>query len=174
MSSIRRTLPAVLVGVVVATGLATAHGGGHGATPTPSSSGDWVGPLSGVLVLVAVPTASLYWRRAARSSVGRAHAAAAALATVTAAVHVYLFVRHGEVVMLLAGLGFLAGVAAAAFLDGRRRRALYLLGVPYTLLQVALWLEAGTPHLASFGLLDKLAQVALVVLLVGLYRTDGG
>ncbi|WP_202802220.1 hypothetical protein [Halogranum rubrum] len=39
----------------------------------------------------------------------------------------------------------------------------------FTLVQIPLWVLEGMPHLDSFGLLDKVVQVLLVLLLGYLY-----
>lgn len=178
-----RLLALVMAVLVLSAGGAVAHEG-HGPTESPGDrttpsgpSGDdphqegteWPAMLAGLFVLVA----PAYWTSRDRSAVREAtrlHGLALALVLFTTAVHLYLFLRHGRVVMLLAGLGFLGGVGL--YLRGANRRALYAAGIPYTLLQVVLWAGEGMPHLASFGLLDKLAQGTLVVVLAYLYRTE--
>lgn len=171
-----------LAALVVSAGGAVAHEG-HGTTDTPddpTASPDapdpvetnWPAALAGLFALVALPVAPAYWvsrDRPAARRVTRLHGVALALALFTAAVHLYLFLDHGRVVMLFAALGFLCGIGL--HLRGANRRALYAAGIPYTLVQIALWIGAGMPHLASFGLLDKLAQVALVAVLGYLYWT---
>jgi len=101
-------------------------------------------------------------------------------ALVTAAVHLFLGVRMLPSAMgisfVLAGLGFL-GAIALVLLD-YRRRAVYAVGIPFTLIQLLLWYyvnfvsagksfpsDIGTP-----GAVDKVAQVVLLVVLVALLR----
>jgi hypothetical protein len=76
-------------------------------------------------------------------------------------------VEHGETVMLLAALGFLGGIGL--YFTGISRRLLYATGIGYTVVQLVLWYTAGMPHLNSFGLLDKVAQILLIAALGYLY-----
>ena len=95
-------------------------------------------------------------------------------AVVSGVIHLWLgvsFIDQGlGIPFLVAGVGFLAG-AAAVLLD-YRRRLFYVLGVPFTLGQIVIWL-AVTPadeYLSPIAVTDKLAQVVLVAVLVVLYR----
>lgn len=97
------------------------------------------------------------------------HWAAVVLAAITGAIHVYLGIEEGAVVLLLAGLGFFGGLVL--FSVGFHRRILYIVGIPYTLAQIALWLLAGMPDFL-LGVLDKAVQILLVVALLYLYRRD--
>ncbi|WP_338730055.1 hypothetical protein [Haladaptatus sp. DJG-WS-42] len=98
------------------------------------------------------------------------HQAAALLAVFSAAVHLYLFLEHGTLVMLPAGLGFLGGIGL--FFAGINRRVLYLAGIAFTALQIPLWVLEGLAHLQNFGLLDKVAQVTLIAILGYLIFTE--
>lgn len=95
-----------------------------------------------------------------------------AAALVTAAVHLVLGLAIGGgfgVVFLLATVGFLAGIVAV--LVGWRRRLIYLLGIPFTAGQIALWfLLNEVPPIEPSHAVDKVAQIVLVVVLVVLYR----
>ncbi len=103
-----------------------------------------------------------------------------AAALVTAAVHLLLGVRMAPsgmgISFILAGIGFLGGVALV--LVNYRRRAVYALGLPFTLVQIVLWYQlnfiAGSrsfpADVGTLGAIDKVAQVALVVVLVALLR----
>lgn len=51
------------------------------------------------------------------------------------------------------------------------RRVLYAVGVPFTASQIGLWLYRGMPDLA-IGAVDQVVQVALIVLLVDLFRAE--
>jgi hypothetical protein len=97
-----------------------------------------------------------------------------ALAVVTGVIHLVLGVSFGltgfGVSFLVAGIGFLGG-AAAVLVDYQRQR-LYLLGIPFTLAQVVAWYVVNAPDFSPLGLADKVAQIALVALLVVLYRRD--
>ncbi len=96
-----------------------------------------------------------------------AHWTVAALATVTGTVHVYLYVTEGFIPFLFAGLVFYGAVLA--MLLNVYRRALYAIGVPFTAGQIVLWYLQGMPSF-TIGVVDKVIQVALVVLLVYLFR----
>ncbi len=129
----------------------------------------WMSIVGGLFLLGAVTTAPTYRyvQSAKNIALGPLHLAGALLALFTAAVHLYLFFEHGTVIMLLAGLGFVGGVVL--LFAGVARRYLYVAGIAYTLAQLALWVDAGMPHLGSFGLLDKVVQVALIGVLGYLY-----
>jgi hypothetical protein len=104
------------------------------------------------------------------------------LALVTAAVHLVLGVRFAPsglgISFLLAGLGFLGAIAL--LLVGYRRRLLYLVGVPFTGAQLAIWyalnvlpegpLAVGA--IGTFGAVDKVAQVLLIAVLIYLFRAE--
>ncbi len=101
-------------------------------------------------------------------------------ALVTAAVHLLLGVRMFPTGMgisfLLAGLGFLGGIALV-LLD-YRRRAVYALGIPFTAVQIVLWYYvifiAGSrsfpADVGTLGAIDKVAQVVLIAILIALLR----
>ena len=89
----------------------------------------------------------------------------------TPAVHLYQFLAHGQVIMLLAGLGFVGGVVL--LFAGVARRYLYAAGIAYTLVQILLWTTDGMPHLENFGLLDEVVQASLVAVLGYLYVRNG-
>ena len=104
------------------------------------------------------------------------HWIAVALAAITGAIHLglgLLFVTDSlGVPFLLAGAGFFGAIGL--FLVGYRRRLLYLLGVPYAAAQIALWLLINRPTpgtVTPVEAIDKLAQVALIVVLAYLYAT---
>ena len=105
------------------------------------------------------------------------HWAGIVLSTVTGVIHLVLAALFVPEVMgiafLVAGLGY--GLGVAAVLLDYRRRLFYLLGIPFTLGQIVLWyvvnaekINAGNP--GTMGIVDKVAQVLLVVVLVVLYR----
>lgn len=105
-------------------------------------------------------------------------------ALVSAAIHLLLGIRMSlstspsamGISFVLAGLGFLGGIVLIV-LD-RRRRAVYAVGIPFTLLQVVLWyyvnFAAGSKSfpadMGTLGAVDKVAQVVLVAVLVVLLR----
>lgn len=94
---------------------------------------------------------------------------AAALATVSGGVHFYLYLTQGFIPFLLAGLGFLtlAALLATTF----DHRLLYLGGIPFTLAQIAAWIQLGMPDFL-LGVADKTIQVALIVLLAYLFVSE--
>lgn len=94
---------------------------------------------------------------------------AALLAIVTGGVHLYLFATQSFIPFLLAGLGFLtlAGLMGTSF----DHHLLYLGGIPFTLLQIAAWIQLGMPDFA-LGVADKTLQVALIGLLAYLYVSE--
>lgn len=92
--------------------------------------------------------------------------AVVALLLFTAATHVYAGVVEGAPPVLLAGVGFLGGIAL--YLRGLRRRLLTLLAVPFTAVQIPLWYVAKAGNFTLVGYADKAAQVVLVAALVAL------
>lgn len=99
----------------------------------------------------------------------RMHWLGASLAAITGAVHLYMYWSQEYLPFLLAGLGFFGAVALLVV--GFHRRLLYVVGVPYTLAQIGAWLAFDMPEF-YLGVADKLVQVALIAVLVYLYRTD--
>lgn len=101
-------------------------------------------------------------------------------ALVSAGVHLLLGVRMIPsalgISFVLAGLGFVGGVVLV--LAGVRRRAVYAVGIPFTLVQIVLWYVinfAGTGNsipadVGTLGAVDKIAQAVLLVVLVALIR----
>lgn len=77
---------------------------------------------------------------------------------------------------VLAGLGFLGAIVLV--LVDYRKRAVYALGVPYTLGQVILWYyvnfvggsKSFPADVGTLGAVDKVAQIALLAVLVVLLR----
>ena len=98
------------------------------------------------------------------------------LALVTAAVHfgigVQFFPEPGGLLFLLAAGGFLGAIVL--LLVDYRRPLLYLVGIPYTGVQIIAWYAINQPaSLTAVGTttsIDKLTQVALIIVLVLLYR----
>ena len=98
-----------------------------------------------------------------------------ALAAITGAIHLWLAYAFSSetgmaVAFLIAGVGFLGGVAAVLF--DYRRRLFYVLGIPFTAGQIPLWYVANAPDFGATGIADKVVQVVLVVVLVVLYRRE--
>jgi hypothetical protein len=96
------------------------------------------------------------------------------LAVITGVLHLGLGASFGlngfGISFIVAGIAFLVG--AAAVLVDYRRRLFYLLGIPFTLGQVVAWYAVNAPSFSPLGLLDKVVQVAFVVVLVLLLRGD--
>ena len=113
-------------------------------------------------------------------SLNALHWVGIAAALVTAGIHLLLGVRMFPsgmgISFILAGLGFLGGIALVA--ANYRRRAVYAVGIPFTLIQIVLWyyvnFAAGTKSfpadMGTLGAVDKLAQVVLIAVLVALLR----
>jgi hypothetical protein len=79
------------------------------------------------------------------------------------------------IVFVLAGLGFF-GAVALVLLDVRRR-LVYLVGIPFVGVQIAIWyqvqvLERGLFNLGPLDYVDKAAQVVLIVILLYLIREE--
>jgi len=101
-------------------------------------------------------------------------------ALVTAAVHIRLGVGGLplplRISFLLAGLGFV-GAVVLVLLD-YRRRTVYAVGIPFTLVQIVLWyalnFAGGTKSfpadVGTLGAVDKVAQVVLIAVLIVLLR----
>lgn len=101
-------------------------------------------------------------------------------ALVSAAVHLLLGVRMLPsgigISFVLAGLGFL-GAIALILLD-YRPRTVYAVGIPFTLVQIALWYyinfvsfgKSFPADVGTLGAVDKVAQLVLLAVLVVLLR----
>lgn len=98
-----------------------------------------------------------------------AHWVGALLATVTGVIHLYLFWEQGFPGFLFAGVVYLAAVVAV--LLNLYRRVLYVLGVPFTAGQIALWFVQGMPDM-SIAIVDKPVQVLLILVLVYLFTIE--
>jgi len=77
---------------------------------------------------------------------------------------------------VLAGLGFLGAIALVML--NYRRRTVYAVGIPFTLLQIVLWYyvnfvsfgKSFPADIGTLGAVDKVAQVVLLAVLVVLLR----
>jgi len=108
------------------------------------------------------------------------HWAGIVAAVVSAAVHLLLGIRMLPSAMgisfVLAGLGFLGAVALV--LVDYRRRAVYAVGIPFTLVQILLWYyvnfvslgKSFPADIGTLGAVDKVAQLVLLAVLVALLR----
>jgi hypothetical protein len=118
------------------------------------------------------------------ASLTRLHWLGIVLALVTGAVHLafgVLFLDPAAGVLssanaqplsfVLAGIAFF--VAVLLLLLDFRRRLLYLVGIPFTGVQVVLYFALNWPDVLSpGGIGDKVVQVALIAVLVVLYRRE--
>ena len=91
---------------------------------------------------------------------------AIALVAITGVLHVYAGVVEGRAPVTLAGVGY-AGALVLFFLD-YRRRLLYLVGIPYTAVQIPIWLVVKSEY-GVVDYVDKAVQVVLILVLVYLY-----
>lgn len=91
---------------------------------------------------------------------------AVALIVITGVLHVYAGVVEGRIPVALAGVGY-AGGLVLFFLD-YRRRLLYLIGIPYTAVQIPIWLVVKSEY-GMVDYVDKAVQVVLIVVLLYLY-----
>jgi len=82
------------------------------------------------------------------------------LVVITALTHIYPGVVEGAPPLVLAGLGFLGG--AALYLRGVRRRELALAAIPYTAVQIPMWLFIKAGNYTLVGYVDKAVQVVLI------------
>jgi succinate dehydrogenase/fumarate reductase cytochrome b subunit len=114
------------------------------------------------------------------ASLGSLHLVGILAALTSAAIHLLLGVRLAPsglgISFVLAGLGFV-GAVVLVLLD-HRRRTVYAVGIPFTLVQVALWYLVNFANgaksfpgdVGALGAVDKVAQVVLLVVLVALLR----
>jgi hypothetical protein len=94
------------------------------------------------------------------------HWLAVALVVVTGAIHVYAGIVEGRAPVALAGVGY--GGALVLFFLNYRRRLLYAIGIPYTAVQIPLWLVAKSEYMLV-DYVDKAVQVVLILVLAYLY-----
>jgi len=92
------------------------------------------------------------------------------LVAITAVTHIYPGVVEGAPPLVLAGLGFLGG--GALYLYGVRRRALAVAAIPYTAVQIPLWVVVKAGNYTPVGYVDKAVQVILVVALLVLVADE--
>lgn len=98
-----------------------------------------------------------------------AHTFAIVLAVITGLIHIYMGLGFEGPKLILAGVGFLAG--SGLFLADVKRRWLYGLAIPYTIIQMLLWVEMGLPFV-RFGLVDKFVQTLFILVCGYLLVTD--
>lgn len=117
-------------------------------------------------------------RRFALDSLTPLHWLGIAMALVSALVHLVLgvefFPHYMGVLFLLATGGFVGAVVLV--LVGYRRTLVYLVGVPFTLVQIVGWYVVNQPaSLSALGaadVIDKVAQLVLIAVLIVLYRRE--
>lgn len=88
------------------------------------------------------------------------------LVGITALTHIYPGVVEGAPPLVLAGVGFLGG--AALYVRGIRRHALAIAAIPYTAVQIPLWVVIKAGDYTLVGYVDKAVQVVLVLALIAL------
>lgn len=105
------------------------------------------------------------------------HWLAGALALVSGVIHLVLgvmfFPDATAIAFLLAGLGFFGGLALA--LVDYRRQFLYLVGVVFVAAQIVAFYFINYQNQPAFSpveVIDKVAQVVLIVALIVLYRRE--
>lgn len=99
------------------------------------------------------------------------HWLAVALVAITGVIHVYAGIAEGRAPVALAGVGF-AGALVLFFLN-YRRRLLYAVGIPYTAVQIPIWLAVKSEY-TLVGYVDKAVQVVLILVLAYLYVNASG
>ncbi|WP_136686542.1 DUF7475 family protein [Halorhabdus amylolytica] len=114
-------------------------------------------------------------------SLGGLHWIGILAAVVSAAIHLLLGVRilpsGMGISFVLAGLGFLGAIVLV--LVDYRRRTVYAVGVPFVLVQIVLWFvinfvngpKSFPADIGTLGAVDKIAQLALLGVLLALLRS---
>lgn len=95
-----------------------------------------------------------------------AHWVAVALIVVTGVLHIYAGIVEGRIPVALAGVGY-AGALVLFFLN-YRRKLLYAIGIPYTAIQIPLWIVVKSEY-GVVDYVDKAVQVVLIAVLAYLY-----
>lgn len=99
-------------------------------------------------------------------SLGQLHWLAVVFVAITGAIHLFAGIAEGRIPVLLAGVGY--GGALVLFFANYRRRLLYLIGIPYTAVQIPIWLIAKSEY-GTIDYVDKAVQVLLILVLLYLY-----
>jgi len=122
---------------------------------------------------IGVPTNSLHVTASQSRSVDGREASLSTLEKgivvlvgITALTHIYPGVVEGAPPLVLAGVGFLGG--AALYVRGVRRHALAIAAIPYTAVQIPLWVLIKAGDYTLVGYVDKAVQVVLVLALIAL------
>lgn len=100
------------------------------------------------------------------------------MALVSALVHLVLgigFLPHYMGVLFLLATGGFVGAVVLVLID-YRRTLIYLVGIPFTLVQIIAWYQVVQPDsLAALGaadIIDKVAQSILIAVLIVLYLRE--
>lgn len=109
------------------------------------------------------------------ASLTRLHWIGIVLAIITGVVHLFFGVLALDTIQgvsfVLAGIAFF--VAVLLLLLDFRRRLLYLVGIPFTGIQVVLYFVLNWPDVLNpGGIGDKVVQVSLIAILIVLYRRE--
>jgi len=102
------------------------------------------------------------------SSLTPLHLLGILLATITGAVHLGLGVTKGSPALFIAGIGF--GVGIVAVVANVRRHTVVRLGIPFTAVQAIYYLATHYDKITWVSAVDKLVQVTLIAVLIGLHR----
>ncbi|WP_299331270.1 DUF7475 family protein [Haloplanus sp.] len=103
------------------------------------------------------------------------HRVGIALAAITGVIHLAfgaLAIDTAQgISFVLAGIAFF--VAAGLVVVDYRRRLIYLVGIPFTAVQIVLYFYLNWPNVISpLGIGDKVVQTGLIAILVVLYRRE--
>ncbi|MGB9957358.1 hypothetical protein ACOZ4B_13335 [Haloferax prahovense] len=119
--------------------------------------------------------------RGAGDGLTRLHYVGVGLAAVTGVIHLVLgagalaasLADPLGIAFIGAAAGFAAGIVGILRGDERLRSRVVLLGIPFTAGQVVLYVALNWPDIFGIGgIVDKLVQLALLAVLVELYRRD--
>ena len=99
------------------------------------------------------------------------HWIALVLAAITGVIHLYLFTTEGWIPFLLAGAGFFGAIVLVLF--NVYRHWLYAAGIVYTLAQIVGYFMFPFEISMMITVIDKAAQVLLILILVQLFRRSG-
>lgn len=107
------------------------------------------------------------------------HWAGIVFAAITGVIHLWLGVEFIDSPMgwsfLAAGIGFFGGIALVVL--NYRRPLVYLIGVPFTAVQIPLWWVVNDITIADLldpgiGVIDKIVQVVFIAILIVLYQRE--
>ncbi len=100
------------------------------------------------------------------------------MALVSALVHLVLgigFLPHYMGVLFLLATGGFVGAVVLVLID-YRRTLIYLVGIPFTLVQIIAWYQVVQPDslavLGAADIIDKVAQSILIAVLIVLYLRE--